>query len=129
MNGAPPQEKKTYTGLEILNHPDLVNLPETRQDGLQKNLPKVLLPSLNDAGARLQIFSKADLTGSEVQGPKMVHKHRGYLEKFESMFNEVPIFIDVDHEYLGKIIDIKNPKFVERMKVLDRAQSAWNKRD
>lgn len=104
--------KKTYIGKEILNHPDFVNLPETRSDVDWNNRPQVFLPALDTVDARQQIFAKSDLLGSEVQGPKMVHKFSGYLKEFEHRFNEKPIFIDVDHKYLGKIIDIQNPKFV-----------------
>jgi hypothetical protein len=105
-------EKKTYSGQEILSHPEFAKLPETRSDVDWKNRPQVYLPSLDTADARMQVVSKDDLTGSEVQGPKMVHRFPGYLKVFESKFGEAPIFIDVDHKYLGKIIDIQNPKFI-----------------
>lgn len=108
----PASAKKTYTGQEILSHPEFVNLPETRGDVDWQNRPQVYLPAVDNASARIQIFAKSDLLGSEVQGPKMVHRFAGYLKEFESKFGESPIFIDVDHKYLGKIIDIQNPKFI-----------------
>ena len=103
--------EKTYTGVEILNHPEFSDLPETRSDVDWKNRPRVYLPSLDTGDASTQIFSKSDLTGYEFEGPKMMHKIQGYLKDFEATFKETPIFVEVNDEDPRQSVDIKNPVF------------------
>lgn len=95
-------------GYDILNHSPFAELPETRVDVDWKNRGRVFVPAIDDADARMQVFSKDDLTGSEVQGPKMIHKFAGYIENFKDRFGEEPIFT-ID----GDKVDIVNPGFQE----------------
>jgi hypothetical protein len=95
-------------GYDILNHSPFAELPETRGDVDWKNRGRVFVPSLDTGDARMQVFSKDDLTGSEVQGPKMVHKFTGYIDQFKSKYGEEPIFT-ID----GDKVDIVNPGFQE----------------
>lgn len=90
-------------GMDILNYEPFSNLPDNNTDITDyKSRIQLTLPSIQTPDANTTIFSKSDLTGSEVQGPKMVHKFSGYISDFKNKFGEEPIFIEFNTSSDGK---------------------------
>lgn len=100
-------------GYDLLNHSPFSELPETRRDVDWDNRGRVFVPALDMGDARMQVFSKDDLTGSEVQGPKMVHKFSGYIEEFKDKFGEEPVFTIVNGPDSIIKAEIVNPSYLE----------------
>lgn len=107
---------KRAVGLDILNVAPFSELPETRSNmGDYTTRMELRLPSLTTGDAAEIIFSKADLIGSEFQGPKMVHKNPGYIKIFKSKFGAEPVFVnitdkgaDIDENLASKFRDWKD---------------------
>jgi hypothetical protein len=94
---AEENETNGILGLDILNHEPFSNLPNTRSEtGDYKTRMELKLPSIDISDASTIIYSKSDLTGYEVEGPKMVHKFDGYILDFKNKFGEEPIFVDLE---------------------------------
>jgi hypothetical protein len=88
---------KGIVGLDILNHEPFSSLPDTRSEmGDYTTRMELSLPSIETSDASTIIFSKADLTGYEFQGPKMMHKISGYISSFKNKFGEEPIFVNLE---------------------------------
>ena len=88
---------KGIVGLDILNHEPFSSLPDTRSEMSDyKTRMELKLPDIETSDASTIIFSKADLTGYEFQGPKMMHKISGYISSFKNKFGEEPIFVDLE---------------------------------
>lgn len=105
-------------GLDILNVFPFSQLAQSRrevnwQDRSVEGWGPVYLPSVEDADAQTQIFSKDDIIGYEFQGPKMLHKYAGYVADFKRKFGEEPVFtLHPEEPWFGKV-KIANPKFNE----------------
>jgi hypothetical protein len=94
---AEENETNGILGLDILNHEPFSNLPNTRSEmGDYTTRMELSLPSIETSDASTIIFSKADLTGYEFQGPKMMHKISGYISSFKNKFGEEPIFVNLE---------------------------------
>jgi len=104
---------KRAVGLDILKVAPFSELPESRSGmGDYTTRMELRLPSLTTGDAAEIIFSKADLIGSEFQGPKMVHKNPGYIKIFKSKFGAEPVFVNITDK--GADIDENlAPKFRE----------------
>lgn len=122
------QDSDGIKGLDILNHFPFSDLPDTRDEAdWQKGVAgwgKVHVPSLDTSDSQEQVVAKDDFTYREFQGPKMMHKFDGYIDKFKKKFGEEPVFkINPDAPWYGRV-EILNPKFKEWREMGDSAKSS-----